>query len=108
MRTFVWTTMKGVGIVLNYRDAEARTAVSMGSKTNPSAMEHQSSTDAPFKEKGDSDVWAGRDHQGRKGGFKSPFTSTAKNRNKDSLTPVLFWITDSIRRHQSATRMRWP
>lgn len=42
----------------------SRTTVSMGSKINPSAMEHQSSIGASFREKGDSDVWAGQDHQG--------------------------------------------
>jgi hypothetical protein len=30
-------------------------------------MEHQSSLGASFKEKGGSDIWAGRNHQGRKG-----------------------------------------
>ena len=42
----------------------------MSSKTNPSAMEHQSSIGASFKEKGDSDVWAGRSSRPERG-FKA-------------------------------------
>jgi hypothetical protein len=51
---------EGVGIVLNYRDAEVSKSSLDEFKDYPSSMEHQSSIGASFKEKGDSDVWAGR------------------------------------------------